>query len=318
MMRLVNTLYNFFMFTTLTRIIRNGFTGFYRNRTISVSAIVVMTITLMIVGGLVYSRAMLKHVLFHVQNRVDVSAYFVLSANEADILKVKEALEKLPEVKEVTYTSRDQALVNYKEKNANDALALQAIEEIGQNPFRASIAVLAQNSGQYETIAAFLKSKEFTSEDNALIDKIDYADNKEIIDKLNNLIAIGQRTGLTIAAIFIFISIMITYNTIRLAIYTFRDEIGVMRLVGANKMYVRGPFVVEGILYGIVAALLATLIYLPIAVYTQDYVSNALLQFDMLEFYMKKGFLLVGILLFVGVLLGMISSYLSVRKYLNR
>lgn len=306
------------MFTTLGRIIRNGFTGFYRNRTISVSAIVVMTITLMIVGGLVYSRAMLKHVLFHIQNRVDVSVYFVLNAEEAEILKLQEALTKLPEVKEVTYTSRDQALTNYKEKNANDALALQAIEEIGQNPFRASISVLAQNSGQYEAIAAFLKSKEFTQEDDAFIDKVDYTDNKEIIDRLNNIIAAGERAGLGIALIFILISIMITYNTIRLAIYTFRDEISVMRLVGANKMYVRGPFVVEGILYGVVAAILATILYLPIAIYTRDYVINALVQFDTLEFYMRRGFLLGAILLSVGVLLGMISSYLSVRKYLNR
>ena len=316
-MRQVNTLYKI-MFTTLGRIIRNGFIGFYRNRTISVSAIVVMTITLMIVGGLVYSRAMLKHVLYHVQNKVDVTAYFVLNAQEDDILKVKEALEKLPEVKTVEYTSRDQALLNYKEKNANDALALQAIEEIGQNPFRASIEVLAKNSGQYEAIATFLKSKEFTQEDDALIDKVDYADNKEIIDRLNSLIATGERAGLTIAAIFILISIMITYNTIRLAIYTFRDEIGVMRLVGANKAYVRGPFVIEGILYGIVAAFLATLLYLPISVYLRDYVSNALVQFDTLEFYTQRGFFMGGILLAVGILLGMISSYLSVRKYLKR
>jgi len=306
------------MFTTLGRIIRNGFTGFYRNRTISVSAIVVMTITLMIVGGLVYSRAMLKHVLYHVQNKVDVSVYFVLKAENADILKLQEALTKLPEVKEVTYTSRDQALINYKEKNANDALALQAIEEIGQNPFRASLSVLAQNSGQYEAIATFLKSKEFTQEDNALIDKIDYADNKEIIDRLNALIATGERAGLVVAGIFILISIMITYNTIRLAIYTFREEISVMRLVGANKMYVRGPFIVEGILYGVVSALVATLLFLPIALYTRDYVSSALVQFDMLEFYLRKGFLLGATLLSVGIALGTISSYLSVRKYLNR
>jgi len=306
------------MFTTLGRIIRNGFTGFYRNRTISISAIVVMTITLMIVGGLVYSRAMLKHVLYHVQNKVDVSVYFVLKAENEDILKLQEALTKLPEVKEVTYTSRDQTLINYKEKNANDALALQAIEEIGQNPFRASLSVLAQNSGQYEAIAIFLKSKEFTQEDNALIDKIDYADNKEIIDRLNALIATGERAGLVVAGIFILISIMITYNTIRLAIYTFREEISVMRLVGANKMYVRGPFIVEGILYGIVSALVATLLFLPIALYTRDYVSSALVQFDMLEFYLRKGFLLGAILLSVGIALGTISSYLSVRKYLNR
>lgn len=306
------------MFTTLGRIIRNGFKGFYRNRTISISAIVVMTITLMIVGGLIYSRAMLKHVLYHMQNKVDVTAYFVLSSDEDEILKLKEALENLPEVKSVTYTSRDQALEKYKQKNGNDALALQALDEIGQNPFRASLDVLAQNSGQYETIANFLKSKQIDQGESIFIDKIDYSDNKEIIDRLNNLIATVERVGLTIAAIFVLISIMITYNTIRLAIFTFRDEIGVMRLVGANKTYVRGPFIIEGAIYGVLSAFIAILIFLPISIYIRDYISDALIQFDTLEFYKLKGFLIGLFLLTVGVFLGTVSSYLAVRKYLNR
>lgn len=306
------------MFTTLGRIVRNGFIGFYRNRTISISAIVVIVITLMIVGGLVYSRAMLKHVLYHMQNRVDVTAYFVLNAGEQDILKLKESLEKLPEVKKVEYISRDQALENYKIKNANDALALQALEEIGQNPFRATLSILAQNSGQYEPIVQYLSTNEFTSDKDAFIDKVDYSDNKQIIDQLNNLIGTVERAGLIIAGIFILISIMITYNTIRLAIYTFRDEIGVMRLVGANRAYVRGPFVIEGILYGVVAALIALILFWPISLYIRGYVAQALLQFDTLEFYMVRGFFLGAILLITGVLLGAVSSYLSVRKYLKR
>ncbi len=297
---------------------RNGFIGFYRNRTISISAIVVIVITLMIVGGLVYSRAMLKHVLYHMQNRVDVTAYFVLNAGEQDILKLKESLEKLPEVKKVEYISRDQALENYKIKNANDALALQALEEIGQNPFRATLSILAQNSGQYEPIVQYLSTNEFTSDKDAFIDKVDYSDNKQIIDQLNNLIGTVERAGLIIAGIFILISIMITYNTIRLAIYTFRDEIGVMRLVGANRAYVRGPFVIEGILYGVVAALIALILFWPISLYIRGYVAQALLQFDTLEFYMVRGFFLGAILLITGVLLGAVSSYLSVRKYLKR
>lgn len=306
------------MFTTLKRIIRNGFIGFYRNRTISVSAIVIMVITLMIIGGIVYSRAMLKHVLYHAQNRVDVTTYFVLSAQEEDILRLKESLEQLPEVRSVTYVSRDQALENYKIKNANDALALQALDEIGQNPFRASLSILATNSGQYEPIAQYLKTQEFTSNQDAFIDKTDYTDNKSIIDQLNGLIATVERTGIVIASVFILISVMITYNTIRLAIYTFRDEIAVMRLVGANRAYVRGPFVIEGMLYGAVAACIAIILFWPISVYVRDYVYRALLQFDTLEFYMLRGWLLGIVLIFTGVLLGAVSSYLSVRKYLKR
>ncbi len=306
------------MFTTLKRIIRNGCIGFYRNKTISVSAIIIMTITLLIIGGLVYSRAMLKHVLINAQDRVDVTAYFVLPAKEEIILQFKKELEKLPEVKEVTYVSRAQALIQFEARHKDDALALQALREIGDNPLRASLLVQARNSGQYEAIAQYLKSRTSDNDQNPLIDRVDYEDNKVIIDQLNRLIATVNSTGIVFVGIFILISIMITYNTIRLAIYVFRDEIGIMRLVGADRFYVRGPFVIEGILYGLIAGILATLLYLPISIYIRDYVKSGLLQFDTLEFYILKAWLLAGILIGTGVALGMISSYLSVRKYLNK
>lgn len=314
----VNTLYNFFMFTTFGRIIRNGFKGFYRNRTISISAIVVMTITMMIIGGLIYSRAMLKHVLVNIQNKVDVTAYFVLSSEEEEILNLKAALEKLPEVKSIVYTSRQQALENYKQKNSNDALALQALDEIGENPFRASLDIKAQNSGQYEAIANFLKSEQLDEANRILIDKVDYSDNKEIIDRLNSLIDTVQRVGITIASIFVLISIMITYNTIRLAIYSFRDEISIMRLVGADKSYVHGPFVIEGVIYGALSAILAMILFLPISLYIRDYVSDALIQFDTFEFYKLRGVFIGLLLLGTGVVLGTISSFLAVRRYLRK
>jgi cell division transport system permease protein len=306
------------MITTLKRVIRNGCIGFYRNKTISVSAIVIMTVTLLIIGGLIYSRAMLKHVVYHAQEKVDVSAYFVVSAKEDIILQFKQEIEKLPEVKKVTYVSREEALAQFEERHKDDALALQAIREIGENPLRASLFIQAQNSGQYESVARFLKKNETDNNQNPLIDSVDYEDNKTIIDQLNQLIATVNRTGLTFALIFILISILITYNTVRLAIYVFRDEIGIMRLVGADRFYVRGPFVVEGILYGVIAGLLATILYWPISIYIRQYVKSALVQFDTLEFYMLKGWLLGLVLIGTGVILGMISSYLAVRKYLKR
>jgi len=277
-----------------------------------------MTVTLVIIGGLVYSRAMLKHVLINAQERVDVTAYFVLPAKEEIILQFKKDLEKLPEVRNVTYVSRVQALAQFEARHKDDALTLQALREIGENPLRASLLIQARDSGQYEAIAQYLKSRTSDSNQNPFIDRVDYEDNKVIIDQLNRLIATVNTTGMVFVGIFILISIMITYNTIRLAIYVFRDEIGIMRLVGADRFYVRGPFVVEGILYGLIAGIVATFLYFPISLYVRDYVKTGLLQFDTLEFYALKVWLLGAILIGTGVILGMVSSYLAVRKYLNR
>ncbi len=306
------------MFTTLKRVIRNGCIGFYRNKTISISAIVIMTITLLIIGGLFYSRAMLKHALYHVQNKVDVTAFFVMNADEKEILAFKEKLERKPEVKSVEYVSREMALERFNARHQDQSFALRAIDAIGYNPFNAALYIRAQNSGQYEAIARFIKDNDTDSNQNPFVDRVDYEDNKVIIDQLNSLIATVNRVGIVIASLFIITSILIIYNTIRLAIYVFRDEIGVMRLVGADRFYVRGPFVVEGMLYGLIAGLIATLLYLPLSLYVREYVQAALVQFDTFEFYLLRGWMLGALLLGTGVLLGMVSSYLSVRKYLNK
>lgn len=306
------------MFTTLKRVIRNGCIGFYRNKTISISAIVIMTITLLIIGGLFYSRAMLKHALYHVQNKVDVTVFFVINTDEKNILAFKEKLERTPEVKSVEYVSREMALEQFKERNKGDTVALRALDAISGNPFRPALYVRAKNSEQYDSIARFIKNNNTDSNQNPFIDKVDYEDNKEIIDQLNSLIATVNRVGIIIASLFMFTSILIIYNTIRLAIYVFRDEIGVMRLVGADRFYVRGPFVVEGMLYGLIAGIIATLLYLPLSLYVREYVQAALVQFDTFEFYLLRGWMLGALLLGTGVLLGMVSSYLSVRKYLNK
>ena len=183
------------------------------------------------------------------------------NAPEDKILDLKASLEKLPEVTAVTYTSSEQALENFKNLHQDDFLTLQALNELDENPLGASLNVKAEDTSQYESITNFLETGPVLSnEGTSIIDKVNYHQNKLVIDRLTSIINGAQKLGFIVTLILVLISIVITFNTIRLTIYFAREEIGVMRLVGAENKYIRGPFMVEGILYGSIASVLTLIL----------------------------------------------------------
>jgi cell division transport system permease protein len=255
--------------TTLTRrIIQAGLRGFYRNRTVSLSSIFILTITLSILASFFFFRAIFDYTLTEIREKVDVRVYFTVDATENQIMDVKAKLAGLPQVKSVIYTSREQALEEFRVKHAGDQLTLQALEELGENPFGASLSVLAKDTSQYEAIAQQLQEGSgFLGDQASSVDKINYYQLKDSIDKLNNIIGWVNTVGFWLSVIFILMSCMIVYNTIRLAIFVYRDEIAVMKLVGASNMFIRGPFVVEAMLYGLVATIITLVIAYPATVW---------------------------------------------------
>jgi cell division transport system permease protein len=149
------------------------------------------------------------------------------------------------------------------------------------------------------------------------IDKVNYHQNKIVIDRLNALISGARKLGFLITLLLIIISIIITFNTIRLAIFISKEEIGVMRLVGASKMYVRGPFMVEGLIYGIIATLVTLIIFFPVTLWLGHNMTG-FLGLNMFDYYMANFLQIFVIVLLSGVFLGMLSAFLAVRRYLNK
>src|SRR3954470_2328380 len=143
---------------------------------------------------------------------------------------------------------------------------MQALQELGENPLGSSLEIRAKDPSQYETIAKFLESQQSTPAGSA-IDKVNFFQNKAAIDKLAQIISTTRNIGLAVATVFGLASLLIAFNTIRLAIYTARDEIGVMNLVGASNWYVRGPFMIAGVLYGVISGIIVLLILYPVVVY---------------------------------------------------
>lgn len=305
-------------FTLLKRILWSGLTGFYRNRTVSLSSILILTVTLCIISSFYLFKAVFDHTLNIVKERVDVRVYFTLNATEEQIGGLKAVLEGMPEVKEVTYTSKDKVLSDFRERHSGDQLTLQALDELGANPFGASLSILAVDPGQYESIAKSLSERnDALGINGGYIDKINYYALKDSIDRLNNIISYANMIAFWLTVLFAGMSLMIVYNTIRLAIFVYRDEIAVMKLVGASNMFIRGPFIVEAILYAFMASIITIIIFYPATIWVTR---KTVLFFEGLNihnFFVSNVLELLIILLGSSILLASVSAILAVRKYLN-
>ncbi len=304
--------------TKIKRVFRAGVTNFWRNGFVSLSSLVVMFIALFIITSLIFMSAIMRFSLDEIKDKVDVNVYFTTDANEADIFSLKKSIENIGEVASVNYISREDSLINFRERHKDDALTLEALDELGENPLNASLSIKAKEPSQYEAIAKLLGTDDLLAGGrNSIIEKVNYYQNKIVIDKLTKITEATNTFGFWVAMIFLIISIIITFNTIRLAIFISKDEISVMRLVGASDRYVKGPFVVSGILYGIVAAILVILVFLGLTFWIGNLSKNFFIGLDLFDFYLKNFGQIFLIVFGSGIALGAISSYLAVKKYLK-
>lgn len=306
------------LWTNTKRVVRSGFVNFWRNGFVSLSSVFVMIIALMVVGSVIFTGRLMQATLDQVKEKVDVNVYFITSASEEDILSVKKSVEGMPEVAAVTYQSRQDVLAGFKDKHKNEESTLQALDEIQDNPFGAVLNVKAKDPSQYSTITSFVESKAVSSENGLpIIYKVSYRDRQVVIDRLTRMIAAGERFGLVLTVVLVLISIMITFNTIRLAIYTSREEISIMRLVGASSKYVRGPFVIVGIMYGAVSALIAIAFFYPITFYLGRATENFFGGINLFQYYVTHFAQIFLVLMGTGIVVGAVSSFLAVRRYLK-
>ncbi len=304
------------MWTAFKRIVRSGFVGFWRNAFVSLAAIFVMTVALFVFGSTMMLDKLLGVSLQNIQEKVDINVYFVTTADDAEMAALKTQLEALTDVEEVKFTSRDEALERFRKQHQNDNTIMQGLDELGDNPLGASLSIRAKETSQYEGIANFLAEQQGLSVNDPLIDKINYYDNQEAINKLTAIINAVERASLIIMFILVGASIMITFNTIRLAIYTTREEIGVMRLVGASNMFIRGPFMLQGVIYGVVAGVLALIMLYPILIWigpgTEEF-----FQFNLFNYFVSDFGRIFVIMIVSGMMLGMVSSLLAVARHLR-
>lgn len=302
--------------TNIKRVFKSGFLNFWRNGSVSFTAVLIMTMALLVVGSLILTQALLSSTLAQIKDKVDINVYLATSADESDIMDLKKRIESQPEVLTVVYSSREDELAKFKAKHENDELTLQALDEIGDNPLGASLEIKAKDPSQYEGIATFLDNQKSDNSE-SVIDKVNYSRNKSAIAALTNIITASDKLGFAVALFFAIIAFLISFNTIRLTIYMAREEISVKRLVGASTRYIKGPFVVSGLMYGFIATALAMLLLIPITYWAGPYTLGLGTGINIFTYYLSNVFSIGGTMFLAGLFIGSLSSYLAVKKYLR-
>lgn len=301
------------MIVTLTRIIKYGWQAFVRNGWLSVSTIGIMILAAIVFEGLVLFNVMGKTAIGSLQDKIDISIYFKSNASEDYILNIKKSLESLDEVKSVEYVSAEAALADFKNKHADDPALGQAIEELDTNPLLASLNIKAKDPREYKSIASYLEAKTLTDQ----IEKITYSQNQVVIDRLIGLLDTMRNGGIALTVFLSILAVVVTFNTIRLAIFSASEQINIMRLVGASNSFIRGPFIVEGVIYGFIAAITSFVIMLPLINFLAPFVHNFVPEINLSAYFAGNyGSLFLYQLLFCAGM-GIASSFIAVRKYLH-
>lgn len=295
------------------RIFHTGWTNFKRNSYLSLGTTGVMAMVLLLFAGLMVLNFISGQIVSGLEDKVDVSVYFKNDASEDQILAVKNDLANNSAVARIVYISKQQALDDFKSKHAGDALIQQSLAELAENPLQASLNVKAKDSTQYSSIVSSLEGNKFRP----IIDKINFYENEAVINRVQSISRGIGNWGLLASLILAIIAILVTFNTIRLTIYNQKQEIEIMRLVGGSTWQVRAPFLIEGALYGIFAAAITLIVFYPALWFISSKAGILLPGVSLLDYFVSNIAQFIGITVVAGVLLGIISSSIAIRRFLK-
>lgn len=303
---------------TQGRIVKSGGQNFVRNATLAIAAMAVMVITLTIILFSVVTNATFSNTIKQITDRIDISIYLKDSVTEDQRDDLIVNLKKIENVKSVRFVSKQQALETYKKQNEGNIDLLLAISQT-DNPLPATLVVKPDDPNKIEQIKTFLEKPEIKSLQS---DVTSYSgDRKEAIDKISKATVFFRQAGIAGVIVFAIVSMLIIFNTIRMAIFNRRDELTIMRLLGASNWYIRGPFVVESVLYGIISAILSvTLVSLLFTVSASAFDASSLGLLDINfanEYFAQHFWLILTLQLAIGILIGAASSIIATRRYLK-
>lgn len=300
---------------TLWRIIKNGLLTFLRNGVLSFASTTVMVLTLLSLSTFFIINVALTAGIDSIKEKIDLSAYLVDEATEKDVLALQNEIANYNEVVTVKYVSKDEALERYKEQNVNNQKLIESLEGI-DNPLPASIEVKVTDPTYIENVASVFDREEYKP----IVNKVSYKENKIVIDKLVSATNFIQKIGIAATLAFATISLVIIFNTIRIAVFSQKDDIEIMKLVGATNWYIRGPFILEGALYGIIGTLVSMIALAALLYYSSPSINQYFGEAGQgVSGYLRNNVWLIFIVqLGIGITIGVLSSWLALNRYFKR
>jgi cell division transport system permease protein len=288
---------------SLFRIIKFSFQDIARNIWLTIVTITILLLALLSINTLATMRVISDNAVGAVKEKINVSLYLKAEAPEMEILALRDNLLSSDRVRSVTYISRQKALENFRDKYKNNQEVLNALKELGRNPLSPSLTIVPQNFDE-----AALLINELRVLDNPIIESRDFSDN--ITKKVNEV-------GLFIIIIFIITSLLVVYNAIRVAIYTHRQEIEIMRLVGASNFFIYMPYLVSAFVYTLISILIVISVFYPFLTLLQPYLEVFFTGYsvNILSYFVDNFSLIFGVQFVIVLLINVIATLFAVRKY---
>ena len=285
------------MLLSLARIIKFGFQDVWRNFWLSLATIMILILTLFSVN---------------LKNRVDISIYLKQGVSEDKILNLRARLANINNVQEVIYTSQADALESFRQRYQANPEILQALQQLDQNPLTSSLVIKPKDPSLYENLI-----EELNQIQDPLIASRNFQDNKKLLDKINYITDKINDIAIIISSIFLMIMLLVIFNSVRLAIYSHRQEIIIMKLVGASNFFIKAPFLFSSLIYTITGVILTAVIFYPFLNILQPYLDTFFFGYniDLLSYFNSRWLEIAG-LQFLGIAaVNLLASYIAVGKY---
>lgn len=297
---------------TLYRIIKFSFQDIARNIWLSAATVIILLLALFSINTLITIRVTSDSATLAIKEKIDIALYIKAETPETEILSLKDSISKMERVKSVTYISQEDALADFREKYKNNQEILAALKELGRNPLSPSLVIFPNNLDE-----AGLLINELRMIDNSIIESRDFSDNTVVLNKINSITKKINEVGFFIIAVFILTSLLVIYNTIRVTIYTHRQEIEIMRLVGASNTFIYLPYVFSAFVYTLLSTLIIIAIFYPFLTLLQPYLEVFFMGYNIniLAYFINNFWSIFGFQFLAILVINVLASLVAVRRY---
>lgn len=300
------------IFISLLRAIKFSTQDIARNVWLSITTVVILLLALFSINLLVTLKVVGQAAITAVTDKIDISLYIKTNAEETDILVLRNRIAALSQVEEVKYISKAQALEDFKSRHQDSPEVLQSLRELGRNPLSPSLVIKPKNIDQYDDLIDRLNKME-----DDIIESRNFDSHKVLLGKVNAITAKVNQVSMIVSLIFIFVTIMVVYNAVRVAIYTHRREIKIMRLVGASKWFIRMPYIFSSLIYTLMGVLIIITVYYPFLSLLQPYLEAFFVGYsiNILQYFNDNFWAIFGGQFVAASLVNVLASLVAIRKY---
>ena len=294
------------------RIIKFSSQDIFRNIWLSLVTIIILILSLFTINMLLIVKLIGNTAVGAIKEKIDINLFIKTSAEEDKIMALKTKISSFPEVKNVLYISKSEAFEKFKNKHKDNPEIIEALNESGKNPLTPILVIKPNDLKSFDSLTNRLYGI-----DDEIIESRNFTNYKLLLNKINNITEKVSEAGIILSGIFIFITILIVYNSVRVAIYTHRREITIMKLVGASNSFVQMPYLLSGVFYAFVSVLVVMVILYPFINLLQPYLETFFVGYNinLVEYYHNNIFKIFGFQFIFASIINILASLLAVKKY---